>query len=177
METTFAVDRSLGRLARWLRLLGRDAVLRREMEGRDLLVLAAREGRVVLTRDGRLARDPGRARVHVVGSEGFRDQLRELAAAGLLAPVPAAVPRCTACNDVPRAISVDDVPLSVPSRVRASGAEFSRCPGCGRVSWNGSQAGRVGAEIAALGLEVPASFRRPVRADAGLGPAEGGVVP
>lgn len=176
METSFAVDRSLGRLVRWLRLLGRDAILRREMEARDLLVLAAREGRVVLTRDGRLARDPGRARVHVVGSEGFRDQLRELAAAGLLAPGTGAVARCTACNGVPRAIAVDDVPPSVPARVRASGVDFSRCPGCGRVSWNGSQAARVGAEIAALGLAVPASFRRPAPSDAGLGPVESGVV-
>ena len=56
METRFAVDRPLERLARWLRLLGRDASVRREMTGRDLLVLAAREDRLVLTRDARLAR-------------------------------------------------------------------------------------------------------------------------
>ena len=110
METRFAVDRPLGRLARWLRLLGRDAILRREMESRDLLVLAAREGRVVLTRDERLGRDPGRAQVRVLRGDRFREQIRELVAAGLLDPALAPSPRCTACNGEPRALAVDDLP-------------------------------------------------------------------
>ncbi|MFM7142454.1 MAG: Mut7-C RNAse domain-containing protein [Alphaproteobacteria bacterium] len=161
METRFAVDRPLGRLARWLRLLGRDAVLRREMEGRALLVLAAREERVVLTRDERLVREPGRARVHLLRADRFREQVREMVAAGLLDPAATPKPRCTACNGEPHEVASSDLPPSVPMRVRESGATFSRCPGCGRIAWDGSQADRIGAEIAALGLAVPPPFRRP----------------
>ena len=50
----FAVDRMLGRLARWLRLLGFDASYRADLPGNRLLTLAAREDRIVLTRDTRL---------------------------------------------------------------------------------------------------------------------------
>ena len=134
------------------------------MEGRDLLVLAAREGRVVLTRDERLGRDPGRALVRVLRADRFREQIRELVAAGLLDPSLAPEPRCTACNGEPHALAASDLPASVPPRVRASGAAFSRCPGCGRIAWDGSQADRIGAEIAGLGLAVPAPFRRPALA-------------
>lgn len=130
------------------------------MEPRDLLVLAGREGRVVLTRDGRLARDPGRARVAVLRSAGFREQIRELVDAGLLDPASSPAPRCTACNGEPRAVAAREVPSSVPARVRESGATFSRCPGCGRIAWAGSQADRIGVEIAGLGLAVSPALRR-----------------
>ena len=109
METRFAVDRPLERLARWLRLLGRDASVRREMTGRDLLVLAAREDRLVLTRDARLARDPGRAQVRVLAGADFRGQLRELAEAGLLDPALRRLARCTACNEAPCEVTVADL--------------------------------------------------------------------
>jgi len=130
------------------------------MEPRHLLVLAAREERVVLTRDERLAREPGRARVAVLRSAGFREQVRELVEAGLLDPASAPAPRCAACNGEPRAIAARELPSSVPPRVRESGAWFSRCPGCGRIAWAGSQADRIGAEIAALGFAVSPAFRR-----------------
>src|SRR5262249_2728993 len=75
METPrFAVDRMLGRLARWLCLLGFDALYRPELPGRRLITLAAREGRVVLTRDRALERVRSPVEVVLIESDRFRDQ-------------------------------------------------------------------------------------------------------
>ena len=90
----------LGRLARWLRVLGFDAAYRKELPGDRLLTLAAREDRVLLTRDGRL-RDPrGRARVVRIHSEQFREQLRELDRVLPLGGVETRPQRCVECNEV-----------------------------------------------------------------------------
>ena len=95
----FAVDRSLGRLARWLRLLGFDAVRRTDMTGARLLTLAAREGRVLLTRDRGLARRPGAVRVLCLESDRFREQLSEIDRAIPLGGAEARQPRCADCNE------------------------------------------------------------------------------
>jgi hypothetical protein len=151
----FAVDRTLGRLARWLRVLGFDAAYRKELPGDRLLTLAAREDRVLLTRDGRL-RDPrGRARVVRIHSEQFREQLRELDRVLPLGGVETRPQRCVECNEVVQPVALADVPDSVPAYVRATQTDFRRCPRCRRVFWPATHFTRMAAEIAALGLTPP----------------------
>jgi uncharacterized protein with PIN domain len=111
----FAVDRMLGRLARWLRLLGFDAAYRAELPGSRLLTLAAREDRIVLTRDGRLRGPRGRTRVIQIHSDRFRDQLRELDHVLPLGGAAERPQRCLACNV---AVAIERVPAQVPDYVR-----------------------------------------------------------
>lgn len=99
-ELRFAVDRSLGRLARWLRRLGFDTVLRPEFDRHRLETLAAREGRVLLTRTPARQRTPERARTLVLEASGFREQLREIDAAHPLGGWEARARRCLSCNVV-----------------------------------------------------------------------------
>ncbi|HPC00814.1 MAG TPA: DUF5615 family PIN-like protein, partial [Syntrophales bacterium] len=47
----FLCDVHLGRLARWLRLLGFDTLYRRDLEDGEIVRAARKEGRIVLTRD------------------------------------------------------------------------------------------------------------------------------
>ncbi|HZR82458.1 MAG TPA: Mut7-C RNAse domain-containing protein [Candidatus Binatia bacterium] len=157
----FAVDRMLGRLARWLRLLGFDAIYRADLPGAQLATLAAREGRVVLTRDRRLARARSRAPIVCLLEDRFRDQLRELDRVHPLAPSPDRPPRCAECNEPVVAVAPADVPASVPQYVRATQREFHRCPRCRRTYWPATHWQRMQAEVADLGL----------RSDAGDPPA------
>lgn len=151
----FAVDRMLGRLARWLRVLGFDAAYRKELPGDRLLTLAAREDRVVLTRDARL-RDPrGRARVIRIASERFRDQLRELDRVLPLGGVAARPQRCVECNEAVVTMAPGEIPASVPEYVRATQTDFRRCPRCRRVFWPATHRARMELEIAALNLTPP----------------------
>lgn len=151
----FAVDRMLGRLARWLRVLGFDAAYRKELPGDRLLTLAAREDRIVVTRDGRLCDPRGRARVIRITSSQFRDQLRELDRVLPLGGVNERPQRCVACNEAVVPMATADVPTSVPEYVRATQTDFRRCPGCRRVFWPATHRTRMDAEIAALALTPP----------------------
>lgn len=153
----FAADRMLGRLARWLRVLGFDTVYRADLPGPRLVTLAAREGRIVLTRDARL-RDP-RRRVRIVRlrSDRFRDQLRELDREVPLGGVAARPSRCVECNVEVEPLAPADVPPSVPEYVRATQQSFQRCPRCRRVYWPATHRERMEQEIAALELTEPAA--------------------
>src|SRR5439155_434532 len=77
----FAVDRMLGRLARWLRILGHDVAYGSHLAGRTLVDCARREGRVLVTRDTRLVRRRDLPPHVLIASNYFREQLREVAAA------------------------------------------------------------------------------------------------
>lgn len=156
----------LGRLARWLRILGFDAAYRPEMPGARLLTLAAREGRIVLTRDARL-RDPrGRVRIVRLAADRFRDQLRELDRIFPLGGVEQRPSRCVECNVEVEALPLERVPQTVPEYVRATQKEFQRCPRCRRIYWPATHRERMQAEIAALGLSEPEHDPESARAHA-----------
>ncbi len=128
----------LGRLARWLRLMGFDTVYRRDAADEWLVALAVAEGRWLVTRDTRLAalRRPGLRTVRVRAND-FREQLGEVMKV-LGRPAGRALSRCPACNGVPAPITAAQAAGAVPEYTLATQTEFRRCPGCGRVYWPGS---------------------------------------
>jgi uncharacterized protein with PIN domain len=151
----FAVDRMLGRLARWLRLLGFDAAYRAELPGRRLLTLAAREDRIVLTRDARLRCPRGRTRVIQIRSDRFREQLRELDRVLPLGGVADRPARCLDCNVAVERLPLEQVPADLPPYVRATQDDFRRCPRCRKIYWPATHRERMDREIAALALTAP----------------------
>lgn len=155
----FAVDRTLGRLARWLRVLGFDAACRAELPAERLLTFAAREERIVLTRDARLRCPRGRARVVRIASDRFRDQLRELDRTFPLGGVDARPARCVECNVELETLAPDRIPASVPAYVRATQQDFKRCTRCRRVYWPATHRARIDAELAGLALSLPEEAR------------------
>lgn len=147
----FAADRMLGRLARWLRILGHDVAYGPHLAGRAVVACARRERRVLLTRDTRLCRDPELPPHVFIRSDHFREQLREVAAAvPLHGPTPLC--RCLDCNrplvEVPR----DDARERVPPYVAATQERFLGCPGCGRLYWGATHRAHMLGELATLGL-------------------------
>ncbi|HJQ85257.1 MAG TPA: Mut7-C RNAse domain-containing protein [Candidatus Binatia bacterium] len=147
----FAVDRMLGRLARWLRILGHDVAYGPHLAGATLVACARREERFLLTRDTRLVRRRDLPRHLLVASDRFRDQLCEVAA---VVPLGGAgvLRRCLDCNrplqDVPR----ERVRERVPPFVWETAERFLACARCRRVYWPATHRAHVLAELAALGL-------------------------
>ncbi len=76
----FITDASLAGLARWLRLLGFDTVVYPEAAGRPMLRLAAREGRIVLTRRRDLLDRQYSGRVELVPAQDVGSQLHHVVA-------------------------------------------------------------------------------------------------
>jgi len=128
-------DHMLGSLARWLRFMGYDTAYPEPTSDRDLIDMARREDRILLTRDKELA---GRVRDAVgIRSDDLDEQIREVAAVlplRLIDPLS----RCSLCNSVLLPVSRDAIEELVPVGVRSRHEEFWRCPSCHRVYWQGS---------------------------------------
>ena len=145
----FAADRMLGRLARWLRLLGADTLFDPLLGGDKLLRRARAEARITLTRDKRL-----RTASDALYLEGnlFRDQLREVLARFPFDPRPGAFTRCSHCNEPLAEAGRDTVVRRVPPFVYASQERFARCARCGRVYWGATHPERIRRELDSMGL-------------------------
>ncbi len=140
----FAADRMLARLARWLRLCGADVSFDPCVGGADLLHAARHENRIVLTRDKRLRTAPD---VFCLGSDLFREQLREVLQKFAIDPARAALTRCSQCNTELRDTDREAVRQRVPPFVYASQDRFSVCEGCGRIYWPATHRERILAEL------------------------------
>ncbi len=149
-EPRFLADAMLGRLARWLRILGFDTAYRDDWPDEEIARRACEEERVVLTRDRRLPEQWRVPRVLVLASGHAGEQLRELARAfpGLAAGP--AFTRCSRCNAVLEPVARDAVADEVPPRVLREHASFVRCPACARVYWEGSHVQRMRRAFAAI---------------------------
>jgi len=142
-ERRFSADSMLARLARWLRLLGFDCAYDVGIPDAELVRRAVEEGRVILTRDRKLADEWWVANIYVVGAERLREQLLEVIRRFDLAPSIAPLSRCNECDQAVRPVEIDEIRERVPPRVLERQRDFSLCPGCGRVFWEGTHAERI----------------------------------
>ncbi len=150
----FAVDKMLGRLARWLRILGHDVCWRPELRGRALAARARREHRLLLTRDTRLVRRHDVPPYVFVTSDDFRAQLRQVAA---IVPLGGGfLERCVECNTPVVDTPSETAAPRVPSAVLAAHERLQACPRCRRVYWAGSHRDRIREELARIGLPATA---------------------
>ena len=146
----FVVDTMLGKLARWLRAMGYDTLDPREAGDRRLLAVASGEERILLTRDRSLALLAG-PRSCLIRSERVDAQIAEVARALVLSPPDTDwLTRCLGCNSPLEPRSREGVRGLVPARVFSAQNDFRGCPGCGKVYWAGSHAGRIVARLTRL---------------------------
>lgn len=144
----FVAERTLQRLARWLRMLGADVLCDYTLGGDAALRLARALGRPLLTRDKRLRTAPDALYLE---SHLFRDQLREVMARYPFNPRAHAFSRCLLCNALLQKVPRDVVARRVPPFFYASHEEFACCPQCLRVYWDATHPERVRRELDALG--------------------------
>lgn len=138
----FLVTPELGRLARWLRLLGYDTAYASVGQGRqEILIRAMQEQRTILARDRRFK--GGRAvRVVRIQSERLREQLKEVIQELRLVPSEEArFTRCLRCNASLEKAEKASVASRVPPYVFQTEGEFVRCPQCDQIFWPGTHMG------------------------------------
>jgi hypothetical protein len=132
----------LGKLAVYLRLCGYDTVyaLDRDVEADDrILELAEADGRTLLTRDVHLSNRADRG--FLLTERDPRDQLAELAAAGLGLEPTDEPRRCGRCNGPVVAVGgSEETPEYAPA---PADEEQWRCTDCGQVFWRGSHWDRM----------------------------------
>jgi uncharacterized protein with PIN domain len=142
------LDGMLGRLARWLRLLGYAAAYDRLADDHELARRARAEARVLLTRDRGLAARRGIQTLLII-NENLEEQVRQVRQA-LGPPSGPLLSRCPACNTPLAATTAESVSERVPPYVLRKQTEFRVCPGCQRVYWPGTHVARIHAALASL---------------------------
>jgi uncharacterized protein len=140
----FAADAMLGRLARWLRMLGFDTSHDATLADAALVRLANDEGRILLTRDRHLLRELRPAHALEVRKDAPLEQLQDLVAALALPSPTALFTRCLLCNTaLSPPLAEAQTQQLLPPGVRGIPGPVRRCPTCGRVYWHGSHVRRM----------------------------------
>jgi uncharacterized protein with PIN domain len=147
----FVADAHLGGLARMLRMLGFDTLYDNHFDDDEIVVIAERDGRIVLTRDRELLKRRAVTHgcyVHTLKPEA---QLREIIDRLDLTRSARPFTLCLHCNLPLHPVDKASVLDRLPPRVQANYERFSLCEGCGRVYWEGSHWKRMGRML--LGLQ------------------------
>ena len=137
-EVLFLADVMLGRLARWLRLLGFDTLYYNDISDNRLLRIAKEQGRFILTRDTRFVKIKGITDYLLIKANDSFSQLREVIDTLKLTRFKL-LSRCVTCNGMlTRILDKNEIKDSVPEFVFLHFNLFLRCSDCGKVYWDGT---------------------------------------
>ncbi len=142
------LDGMLGRLAKWLRLLGYDTAYFPDLDDHELVRLARAKGRVLLTRDRELAHRRGLNSL-LVESDDLEEQLRQVISE-LHLETDRPFSRCPVCNTPLQEIEKPLVKSRVPPYVFRTKDHFRLCPKCDRIYWRGTHWANMRKEIAQI---------------------------
>jgi len=143
----FITDGMLGKLTRWLRMLGQNVEYSRSLDDKQLMEIAKKQCRVLLTRDLRLYQQAVTHGVSAFLVEGATEaeKLANLAKRfDLTLEVDVTVSRCPKCNTRIRPVSKDKVVNRIPKKTSSYYNEFWICPNCEQIYWQGAHWERIG---------------------------------
>jgi len=146
--TRFLADAMLGRLARWLRVIGADTLqLPTDAPDVALVARARDDGRVLLTRDRHLLRELRPHRELAIQSVVPLVQLGEVIRAFAIHRPGELLTRCLLDNTLLVEMTPAEIVEQVPPNSRELTGPMRRCPTCGRAYWRGSHVRRMEAAL------------------------------
>ena len=137
----FIADSMLGKLARWLRMLGNDVIYNVELDYSALLELAKKQNRVLLTKDLELyQRTIGKGiDAYFVEGKTEPDRLGELAKRyGVGLEIDMDKSHCPVCNTPLKAAIKEQLSDELEKNTFTYYDKFWKCPNCGQVYWQGA---------------------------------------
>ena len=135
----FITDATLGKLAKWLRILGYDTSVYPKEAGRAMLRLAQTEGRIVLTRRRDMLERQFSGRLHLLEQATLAAHLQEIIEKYSLKPKKENLfGICLKCNKTLASIEAEKVRDLVPPYVYQHCRSFNQCPVCHNIYWEGT---------------------------------------
>ena len=158
METKFIVDNNVGKLAKWLRIMGYDAVLFSGDDDSEMVKMALAQKRVILTKDGQIMKrrlvTSGRLKVIHVKDDDISSQLRQVVSALDLDYRFRPFSMCLECNSKLREKRKENVSELVPPYVYKTKDFYMECPSCHRLYWRGTHWQAMSRELDELAGEI-----------------------
>ena len=145
----FILTKEVGRLCKWLRILGFDAEYFLEDNLATLIIKALKENRIIVTRKKKI----DDLKVIRVYANEVKEQLREVLTQLELKPDEDKMfTRCVICNKTLEKVEKEKIKEKVPLYVYQTQNEFYQCPSCRRIYWQGTHWGNVKKIIQDLAL-------------------------
>jgi len=139
----FILTKELGRLSKWLRILGLDATYFTKDNMGALIVEALRDDRIILTRHHKIPQNRG-VKILNINSDSVKEQLQQALSELNFKPDQRLMfTRCIICNTVLEKIEKEKVEDKVPEYVFNTQEDFITCPQCKRIYWQGTHFGNV----------------------------------
>ena len=135
---SFVIDGNLGKLARYMRLLGLDCLYCHDCDDREIAEIANEQRRIVLTRDRALLQRKLITYGYFIRSDKPKLQIREVLHRFHLFVWIKPLTRCTHCNGRLAAVDKQAIVQRLQPLTRQHYDRFLRCRDCGRIYWEGS---------------------------------------
>jgi len=142
----FVADGMLGKLSRWLRMLGHNVKYASALSDDKLLKIAKVEHRILLTRDLELYQQAiakGIKAAYVEGADEAEKLAKLAKRYGFPLEIDLKISRCPKCNARIKPIEKESVKGRVPESTYKYYDEFWECPKCGQIYWQGSHWCRI----------------------------------
>jgi uncharacterized protein with PIN domain len=136
-DTRFIADTMLGKLTKWLRVIGFNVRYNAETTDTQLLRTAEADDRILLTRDHNLIACHRSALRLYIESDHYHQQVRQVVRAFNLVHNIQAFSRCIRCNACLHTIAKSAVVKRVPAYVFATQMNFKHCVSCDHLYWGG----------------------------------------
>jgi len=151
--TKFFCDDNLGRLAKWLRTLGYDTSFQLTMEDGELVSLALKEDRMILSRDAKLSRFKIEDRYLLIRSEKPLEQLKQVVDHfKLKIDKDLLFSRCLVCNQVLQKVQKEKIKDRLYPYVYQTQDNYVYCSACDRIYWPATHVGRMTEKLCEAGI-------------------------
>ena len=138
----FIVDQNVGKLAKWLRIMGYDTTFFSGSNDSHMVAMALKEGRVVLTKDTQIMKrwvvTSGRLKTILIKGDEPEQQMCQVIKALNLDCWFRPFAICLECNQSLVERSKHEVKDLVPPYVFQTQNQYMECPGCHRIYWRGT---------------------------------------
>ena len=136
----FLLTENLGRLAKWLRILGYDAAIFPKISFHNRIRIARKDNRIILTRDKKEAKSKLKFKRILIKSDDYLQQLREMESL-VSFDEKYLFSRCSKCNKPLFEIDKEKIKSRLPVYVFQTRNEFQVCRFCGKIYWKGTHYG------------------------------------
>ena len=141
-EYRFIVDHNVGKLVKWLRMMGYDSLFFNGSDDSDMVKMALAEDRIILTRDTAIMKrrvvTKGQLSVVLIESEEPEQQMRQVMDRIELECQFRPFTLCLECNEPLEERNHDEVQGRVPPYVYKTQQQYMECPTCRRIYWRGT---------------------------------------
>ncbi|MBK9096936.1 MAG: Mut7-C ubiquitin/RNAse domain-containing protein [bacterium] len=134
----FVADVHLGRLARYLRMIGLDVLYKNNFDDDEIVQLSSTERRAILTKDRGILKRNDVTHGYWVRSIKVEEQVKEILNRFSLHKEIKEFSRCVECNELLKPVKKELIISQLPHKVAKQQVEFYECPSCKKIYWKGT---------------------------------------